>query len=119
MSLGPVERTDRGFEIVKFQDRYDVPCSLQMSSLADCEKPGTSAVWFGTDDARPQVMASQAHILGLKTEETCGWVPYPIPAIVSLKTRAHLSRDQVSALVRHLQSWLSTGTFSYDEPTAD
>ena len=119
MSLGPVSRTDRGFEIVKFLDRYDVPCSLQMSSLADAEEPGTSAVWFGTDDACPQVMASQAHILGLKTEETTGWIPYPIPAIVSLKTRAHLSRDQVAGLVRHLQSWLATGSFSCDEPTAD
>ena len=115
MPLGPVERTERGFEIVKFRDRYDTPCSLQMSSLADSEAPGTSAVWIGTEDAQPQCLASQAPLLGVETKETTGWVPYPIPKIVSLKTRAHLSREQVAGLIEHLQSWLETGSFSAPE----
>jgi hypothetical protein len=38
-----VTSTERGFAIVEWRDRYDVPCTLQKSSLAteDC-------IWFGT-----------------------------------------------------------------------
>ena len=50
--LGRIERTDRGFQIIRFQDRNEQKCSLQMSSLADFEKPGTSAVWLGIGNAR-------------------------------------------------------------------
>ncbi len=45
--LGPVGETERGFEIIRFDDRYHKPCELQQSSLADCEPPGSSAVWLG------------------------------------------------------------------------
>jgi hypothetical protein len=76
MPLGKVEKTNRGFEIVKFRDRYDVPCSLQMSSLADYEEPGTSAVWLGIEKANPLVMASKARSVGVETSETTGLVPY-------------------------------------------
>lgn len=38
--LGNVEETERGFEIVRFQDHYDAGCSLQASSLAIYRKPG-------------------------------------------------------------------------------
>ncbi len=109
--LGTVSQTARGFEIVKFADRYGAPCSLQASSLAEYEKPGTSAVWLGTDDADPKVLASQARSLGVDTAERIGWVPYPIPSGVSLTTRMHLDRDQVAALIRHLQNWLDHDSF--------
>jgi hypothetical protein len=38
-----IASTSRGFAIVEWRDRYDVPCSLQKSSLAteDC-------IWLGT-----------------------------------------------------------------------
>ena len=42
-----VEKTERGFEIIRFKDHYGEECSLQQSSLAEYERPGTSAVWFG------------------------------------------------------------------------
>ena len=43
-------RTGRGFQIVEFVDRYNAPCELQQSSLADFEPPGSSAVWLGLRD---------------------------------------------------------------------
>lgn len=85
--LGEVGKTSRGFEIIRFADRYVVPCSLQMSSLADNEAPGTSAVWLGCDfDILPQ-------------------------ATVTVTPRMHLDRKQVAALVGHLSRWLETGSF--------
>ena len=47
MGLGKVRRTERGFEIISFKDCYENDCSLQQSSLADYDTPGTSAVWLG------------------------------------------------------------------------
>ncbi len=82
--LGPVEKTDRGFEIIKFRDRYDEPCSLQQSSLAEYTLPGSSAVWLGLD-------------LSVLHETKSG--------------RMHLDREQVWYLVHHLQRWLNTGSF--------
>jgi hypothetical protein len=110
-SLGIVERTSRNFEIINFKDRYKAGCSLQMSSLADSPQPGISAVWLGIDEANPQVLASDAHKLGIKTTQTTGWIPYPVPKEVLLTTRMHLDREQVAALINHLKSWLETGTF--------
>jgi hypothetical protein len=110
-TLGKVTKTARGFKQVEFTDRYGVPCSLQASSLAEYSKPGTSAVWLGTDDPQPKVMAREAASVGVQTTETTGWVPYPIPDKVLLSTRMHLDRKQVAALVHHLQKWLEKDTF--------
>lgn len=104
-------KTNRGFGLVEFEDRYGVRCSLQQSSLADNMRPGTSAVWLGVDDPQPQVMAVDAAKVGLKTDETCGWVSYPIPKEVLLTTRMHLDVEQVEWLVAELQTWLRTGNF--------
>jgi hypothetical protein len=114
--LGAVELTARGLEVVKFTDCYGATCSLQASSLAHYEKPGTSAVWLGCEDAAPKVMASQAKAVGVTTQETCGWVPYPIPEEVQLTTRMHLTREQVASLISHLQNWL--GSDSFETPNA-
>lgn len=83
-NLGPVTKTSRGFEIVHFSDLYQNKCSLQQSSLAIYEPPGTSAVWLGVDDPNPKILASQAARNGIETKETTGWVPYPIPKDISL-----------------------------------
>lgn len=45
-----VEKTDRGFEIIRFEDHNGTPCTLQQSSRAITETPGSSAVWLGTGD---------------------------------------------------------------------
>lgn len=109
--LGVVDHTARGFEVIEFSDSYGEKCELQASSMAEYEEPGTSAVWLGLADARPMVLASDAAKVGVITDETCGWVPFPVPDEVLLHTRMHLNREQVAALIRHLQSWLDNGTF--------
>ncbi len=45
--LGTMSRTSRGFQLVEFLDRYEQPCELQQSSLADYVDPEVSAVWLG------------------------------------------------------------------------
>lgn len=103
--LGKTTKTHLGFELVEFTASGH-KCSLQESSIAT-----ERTLWLGPDSAAPKVMASKAASVGVKTDETCGWVPYPIPDEVLLNTRMHLNRRQVKALVRHLQSWLERGTF--------
>ena len=112
MKLGQETKNTRGFRLVKFTDKYGARCSLQQSSLAESEKPGTSAIWLGIDDPEPKVIHHQAAGLGVETTATEGWVPYPIPAEVLLTTRMHLDREQVEALIIHLKSWLKTGRFA-------
>jgi hypothetical protein len=102
--LGPVTHTQRGFELLEFADSYGVRCSLQESSVMP-------HLWLGVEDADPQVLATQAANIGVATTATNGWVPYPIPEEVLLKTRMHLSREQVAALIRHLEAWLETDSF--------
>lgn len=46
-----IETTDRGFRTIKFSDHYNVPCSLQESSLA--EEP---AIWLGVGSGSGQRM---------------------------------------------------------------
>jgi len=45
-----VEKTERGFEIIRFEDHNGYPCHLQQSSLANYEPPGSSAIWLGRQD---------------------------------------------------------------------
>lgn len=107
-------KTERGFGIIKFKDRYGHKCSLQKSSLAseDC-------IWFGPDEACPQILASQSEKIKRqqevllptlnRKEATTGWVPYPLPKDVDLYTRMHLSRKQVKKLLPHLIKFVFTG----------
>lgn len=91
-------KTNRGFAIIEFKDRYDSACSLQKSSLAteDC-------IWFGVDDAEPKIMASQT------PEGGTGWVPYPLSENVLLTTRMHLTQEQVKNILPYLQKFVETG----------
>jgi len=99
------EKTCRGFSLNKFTDRYGDECSIQKSSLAT-----EDAIWFGVDDPKPQIMASDAIKLGLETNgETCGWVPYEIPKEVLISTRMHLTQDMVAKLIPVLQQFVETG----------
>jgi hypothetical protein len=115
MGLETVEKTERGFEIINFDDRYGVPCSLQQSSLAGDgdEPPGHTAIWLGPNNADPKIMKSKADLFGLTLPpgEVSGWMSYPIPQEVSLTTRMHLDREAVTQLVYRLQHWLDTGSF--------
>jgi hypothetical protein len=89
--LGTVGFTNRAFEIILFQDRYGTPCSLQQSSLADFEQPGSSAVWLGVD----QQLSGHDGIFDPANQ-----------------TRMHLDLAQVKALICVLEQWLTNGHFT-------
>lgn len=99
-----IKKNKRGFPYAEFTDKYGNTCSIQKSSIAteDC-------IWLGVDDAKPMIMASLANGYGIKTKETTGWVPYPIPEVVSLSTRMHLTQKQVRKLLPLLQNFVDTG----------
>jgi hypothetical protein len=97
------ENTSRGFVIGKFKDRSGLECSIQESSLAT-----EAAIWLGVSDAKPEIMASQASQFGIVTNETTGWVPYPIPEEVLLHTRMELTVEGAKALIEALQFFVDT-----------
>ena len=99
-----IEKTNRGFSITNFTDRYGAECSLQKSSLAS-----EDAIWFGINDASPKIMASDAHRLGIPTTANNGWVKYEIPKEVLISTRMHLTQDMVIALLPYLKKFAKTG----------
>lgn len=86
-------KTNRGFERLEFVDLYGVECSLQASSLATDE-----AVWLGCSDANLK-----------KLVQFQGWTPVEMPENHSATTRMHLNREQVAALLPHLQRFVETG----------
>jgi hypothetical protein len=92
--LGPCTETNQHFEIILFKDRYETPCSLQQSSLADYNPPGSSAIWLGVDrqETRHDGMFDSAN-----------------------QTRMHLDLKQVKALVSVLESWVKCGKLSGED----
>lgn len=109
--LGKVQHTARNFEFLEFKDMNGTKCSLQASSVAIYEKPGTSAIWLGVDDPQPKCLHHAAASLGVETTATCGWVDVELPEQIMLTTRMHLDRAQVEALIPLLQNWLKRDTF--------
>jgi len=105
--------TGRGWAIAEFADRYGAACSIQKSSLAT-----ENAIWLGVDDADPKIMARDAAAHGVATEETVGWVPFPIPQAVQLRTRMHLTQEQVAELLPILQHFAETGELPEKAPCA-
>ena len=100
-------KSNRGFSKLEFKDRYDSICSIQKSSLAT-----EDAIWFGVEDANPLIMAADAKSVGLETDETVGWIKFPIDDKVLLHTRMHLTVDQVKELIPVLQHFVDTGEVS-------
>ena len=100
-----LRNTQRGFSIGEFVDQYGAKCSVQHSSIAtkDC-------IWFGVDDPNPQIIASQAKEFGVETDQSNGWVKYPVPKEVLINTRMHLSREDVKKLLPLLQRFADTGS---------
>lgn len=98
-----VEKTDRGFEIIKFEDGNGEKCSLQQSSAfrddEGADKPGSSLLWLGRDDVKPQRLVFSE-----------GWVNVALPDGAKCFGRMHLTRPQVQELVGHLQKWCETGS---------
>lgn len=107
-----VKHTQRGFAIVSFKDCYGHSCSMQKSSSAERD-----CIWLGIDDAEPKIMASQARQYGVETTEREGWVPFPVPNVVSMTTRMHLTRKDVKKLMPLLQRFVDTGEL--EEPVKE
>lgn len=83
--LGKIETTSRGFEIIRFKDRYSVECSLQQSSMFDDEHAdqlGASAIWLGVDEGANRDL------------------------------RMHIDLKQAKALVAVLEMWIQFGSFT-------
>ena len=91
-------KTNRGFGIFTFRDRYGVKCSLQDSSLAS-----EPAIWFGINDPEPKIL-----------KPGTGWVPFEIPEDVLMSTRMHLTQEQVKALLPILTHFAETGEYVRD-----
>jgi hypothetical protein len=92
--LGNVELTKREFEVITFKDRYETPCSLQQSSICDdthADQPGATAIWLGVDrqTAQHDGMFDEAN-----------------------RTRMHLDRAHVKALIAVLEMWIQFGSFT-------
>lgn len=90
--------TERGFELVEFKDSKGVECSIQQSSIATEE-----AIWFGCDDADPQIFVPFSDPAWRKLEKPAhaqDWV---------FNTRMHLTREQVAELLPILQKFVDTG----------
>jgi hypothetical protein len=102
--LAATDHTGRGFAKINFTDRYGVDCSIQKSSLAT-----ENAIWIGVEDANPEVMASEAVEVGVLTEQTTGWVPYPVPSNVLIHTRMHLTQDLAAKVLAILQFFVENG----------
>lgn len=101
--------TNRGFDMIEFQDLYDNECSIQKSSLAT-----EDAIWIGVDNPKPQILASKVFPGGT------GWIPYDIPEDVFLTTRMHLTQKQVKQLLPILTVFAETGELlSSDDGEAD
>lgn len=87
-----IDKTERGFEIIKFTDHNNASCSLQQSSaILDDEgagNPGSSLIWLGCDKNAPPHLGHE------------------------MSPRMHLTREQVESLLDMLTNWLNTGLFS-------
>ena len=62
-ALGEVQLTLRGFQRIDFTDLDRQACSLQQSSRANYEPPGSSAVWLGMGDNRCHLELEQVKAL--------------------------------------------------------
>lgn len=112
INLKKMEKTQRGFKISNFKDNYGAECSIQESSSAMASK-----IWFGINDAKPEIMVSDVKRLGLDIPlngETTGWVEYPVPREVLMHTRMHLDQKTLHNLMPTLESFVDTGDLEED-----
>lgn len=88
-------KTNRGFGLIEFKDRYGAKCSIQKSSLAT-----EDAIWFGIDD--PELVVFE--------NETKGkYITTKIPDNFSVNCRMHLTQEQVKDIIPILQKFVKTG----------
>ena len=110
-----VKRTERGFALAEFTDRYGNECSIQDSSLAT-----EACIWLGIAEPKVQMMARDAARLGLAYPlaperdpgRLNGWVDFPLPDEVSILARMHLTQAQAKALLPLLRRFIKTGSIA-------
>lgn len=101
-------RTGRGFPLVAFNDDYDNPCHLQLSSIAT-----RACVWLSLDKVEPKIMHREVS----DDPTAVGWVRYPIPDNVLNSGAMHLNQQNVKDLLPYLIRFAETGElFEDDEP---
>ena len=93
-----IKKTQRGFDIVEFNDEYGESCTLQKSSLADKD-----CIWLGIYNPKAKILASKI------IKNGTGWADYPLPDDVEIHSRMHLNREQVQSLLPFLQKFVMTG----------
>ena len=91
------EYTARGFAYSEFEDRNDVKCSIQKSSIAteDC-------IWFGANEIGLQHFKAGDGWNEVKLTDT-------IKEHYNANTRMHLSVEQVKEIIPILQYFVKTG----------
>ena len=95
----------QGRTFLDMKDSYDKPYRVYESSA------GRPHIWLCTD-AKVKVLASKAQSVGVETNETTGWVEYPIPDHASITDAIHLSRDDAKELIKVLRRFVKTGGLS-------
>lgn len=78
-----IKKTQRGFALINFTDRYGQICSLQKSSLA-----GEDCIWFGVDVNIPKEAGGEGK---------------------TVNDRMHLTQKQVKKLLPYLNNFIKTG----------
>jgi len=111
--LGEIEHTDRGFELIRFDDANGEACSLQQSSSATEER-----VWLGHVSERAhlgrgQVEALVSHLL--RWMETGSFGPKtvaghcePFEFEDSVGEVCSVKREQAEDLIARLQEYVRT-----------
>lgn len=82
------DKTERGFGVIAFTDRYHQQCSLQDSSIAT-----EAAIWLGVDNTGPQLNGPS----GKQNEK--------------VQARMHLTQAMVKQLLPYLKEFARTGNY--------
>jgi len=93
-----IERTERGFEEVKFEDSYNNKCIIQKSS-----KAVDDFIWIGISEPKLTVFEDKKMESYINTVLPDNWMVH---------SQMHLSRKQVAELLPILQRFVDTGDLS-------
>jgi hypothetical protein len=90
------KRTQYGFALYEFNDRYQQKCSLQDSSLT-----GEAALWLGVDNTGPNIIGPDGNF----NED--------------VSSRMHLTVPMVKELMAKFQHFLDSGYVDPQDPEED
>lgn len=89
-----LRKSERGFPLGEFTDKYGAKCSIQDSSAMS-----EPCIWLGIDDPEVQIC--------VKGE---GWKDVPLPEGTMVSGRMHLTRKHAKKLIPLLQRFVDTGS---------